>query len=290
MHMGICLAAGLPWLEKFGISKPRKVLYIDKEMGERRTRWRSERLARGLGLNQRDLPFVAMVMPPFMADVEGPERLLATFAEREWQPDVIIIEGLRRILVGDENSSQDVAAYWANLNPITEAGITLITTHHMVKGVGGRKASGFDLVRGSGDMLAGVDIGLSVFRDFGDAPTTVIQDKARDDEEHVPFAVNVNFGPGRTDPVTLHFAGEDPEVSPSRTQQAAALVLQYLEGQPEKGAKRGDIDASLEKQRIPRRTVTRAIELLAEGSSIISPRRGYWQIAPEIEDNISPAA
>jgi hypothetical protein len=30
MHMGICLAAGLPWLEKFGISKPRKVLYIDK--------------------------------------------------------------------------------------------------------------------------------------------------------------------------------------------------------------------------------------------------------------------
>jgi hypothetical protein len=281
---------GPPPRGRMNPSRDHRAHKSDKEMGERRTRWRSERLARGLGLNQDDLPFHAMVMPPFVADVEGPERLLATFADRNWQPDVIIIEGLRRILVGDENNSQDVAACWANLNPITEAGITLITSHHMVKRVGGRKNSGFDLIRGSGDLLAGVDVGLSVFRDFGGGPTTVIQDKARDDEEQAPFAVNVNFGPGRTDPVTLHFAGEDPDVSASKTQQAAALVLQYLEGQPQQRAKRGDIDAFLEKQGIPRRTVTRAIELLEEGGAIISPRRGYWQIAPEIEDDISPAA
>jgi RecA-family ATPase len=108
MHMGICLAAGLPWLDKFGISKPRKVLWLDKEMDLKRVMWRYERMIRGLGLEDQGLPFQVWAKPPFMGTYSDIKQLLALFEEQQWKPDVMIIDSFRRVLAGDENDSNAI--------------------------------------------------------------------------------------------------------------------------------------------------------------------------------------
>jgi archaellum biogenesis ATPase FlaH len=129
---------------------------MDKEMGERRVKWRYERLVRGLGLIPETLPFQAWIRPPFMADPEAPNKLLAVFEEVKFQPDVIIIDSFRRVLIGDENNSNDVNLFWDNISPLTEAGITLLLIHHTNR-------SG--QWRGSTDIKAGLDVFIEIDRD-----------------------------------------------------------------------------------------------------------------------------
>src|SRR5262245_38420959 len=56
LHLALHLAAGRPWLGKFGVPRPHSVLYIDEEMNERTLRRRIKRLGRGSDLEHEDLP------------------------------------------------------------------------------------------------------------------------------------------------------------------------------------------------------------------------------------------
>src|SRR5262245_20567167 len=60
LHLSLHLAAGKPWLGKFPIPQPKRVLYIDEEMNQRTLRRRIKRLALGAGLQEESLPFRAM--------------------------------------------------------------------------------------------------------------------------------------------------------------------------------------------------------------------------------------
>jgi RecA-family ATPase len=46
-------------------------------------------------------------------------------------PDVVIIETMRRVLKGSENSAEDVAPMWRVLDVLAKAGKTVILSHHM---------------------------------------------------------------------------------------------------------------------------------------------------------------
>jgi RecA-family ATPase len=125
LHLGLHLAAGSPWLGNVDIPGPRRVLYIDEEMNERTLRRRVGRLGIGAGFEDYRLTFQALSRVGVRFDGHGAEDLLRALDATEFDPEVVIVEALRRALDGNENEAKDVSAFWRNVEPIVAAGKTL---------------------------------------------------------------------------------------------------------------------------------------------------------------------
>src|SRR4030095_1063432 len=166
LALGLACASGQRWLGNFVIPKPQKVLYIDMEMPEATVRRRIKRLgmARGLDMSA-DLSFRVLSRPRFVRFDELWPQLLLNQAREKWSfdPEVIIVDSLRRVLVGSENNADEVAKFWSNAAVLTQAGKTLILTHHTRKsGIHGKgdaqeRASGSTYIVGGADVSGWID-------------------------------------------------------------------------------------------------------------------------------------
>src|SRR5262249_27549879 len=107
--------------------------------------------------------------PGFMMNAHDPEELLNRFEKIHWKPDVILIDGLRRVLDGEENSSDDISIFWNNVAELRVEGITTVFLHHTNK-------EGY--IRGSGDIMAGADKIFKLTNDSNDL-CTITPDKER---------------------------------------------------------------------------------------------------------------
>ncbi len=163
LSLALHLAAGRPWLGKFPVSEPKRVLYVDEEMSRRLFTRRLQRLAAGMGLKASDkLPIRLLSRHGLRADEQEIRDLLRELKEIEdFDPDVVIIDTFRRVFRGDEISAKDVAEFWRAWTPVVDAGKTLILSHHMRKaGLNGRGPIR-DRFSGSTDILAGTDSALA---------------------------------------------------------------------------------------------------------------------------------
>jgi RecA-family ATPase len=111
-HWALAWAADSPAVGPFTIPTPRRVLYIDEEIGERGMRRRIQRVAAGMGLNSSDLSLFLVPRPRIRFDGSGVKRLL-TYVEQAGlqRGDVIIYESFRRGLIGTENDQKDVTEF-----------------------------------------------------------------------------------------------------------------------------------------------------------------------------------
>ena len=212
------LAAGQSWLGHFPIAERRCALYIDEEMNERTLRRRIKRLGMGAGITDApDLVFLSRAGVYF--DAFGSGSLLAHLKRLDYVPQVVLVDALRRVLLGDENTAKDIAAFWRNLEPLSRQGITVIVMHHMNKPPPqGRRAARYR-ASGSTDILAGSDASFAVERlDGGQARITAI--KARDSEELPPFVVQLDDKGDRQGPVTLTLTEPTVDASPFTTPHA----------------------------------------------------------------------
>ena len=198
LHLALHLGSGQAWLG-FPVPEPRRVLYVDEEMNERTLRRRVKRLGEGAGVEVAPgLTFLSRAGVRF--DAYGAQTLLAHLGA--YRPQVVIVEALRRVLIGDENEARDMAQFWRNLEPISRQGITLVITHHMNKPPAQGKRAARYRASGSTDILAGSDASFAVERTGKDtAKLTGI--KSRDDVELPPFLVRLDDAGDRTGPVTL---------------------------------------------------------------------------------------
>lgn len=202
LHLAWHLATGAQWLGAFNVPDPRRVLFVDEEMNQRTLRRRVKRIADGLTtpVANAQLAFLSRVGVRF--DAYGAGMLLSYLHEQKFAPQVVIVEALRRVLVGDENEARDLAQFWRNLEPISRQGITVIITHHMNKPPQAGKRATRHRASGSTDILAGSDASFAVERVSGEvARMTGI--KARDDVELAPFLVRLDDHGDRTGPITL---------------------------------------------------------------------------------------
>jgi RecA-family ATPase len=115
LHLGLNLAAGHSWLGKFSISQPRRVLYVDEEMNERTLRRRVKRLGQRASLTNIPIPFQMLSRVGVGFDEKGADKLLKALAGAGFDPDVIIVDALRRVLLGNENQAEDVGQFWRNV-------------------------------------------------------------------------------------------------------------------------------------------------------------------------------
>jgi RecA-family ATPase len=101
--------------------------------------------------------------------------------------DVVIVESLRRVLVGNENQACDIAAFWRNATRIFK-GSTLLLSHHMNKPYEGVRSR--DRASGSTDIMAGCDAAFAVTR-TGTSSARIECVRSRVAEEAPPFNVKV---------------------------------------------------------------------------------------------------
>jgi RecA-family ATPase len=134
LHLAVHIAAGRKWLGQFDVPIAKKVLYIDEEMNVRTLRRRIKRIGDGAALGTKDLPLRLLSLHGVRFDEKGAQTLLDGLAESGFNPDVIIVETLRRVMEGSENDAEDVATFWRNLEPLRKAGKTIIISHHMICG------------------------------------------------------------------------------------------------------------------------------------------------------------
>jgi hypothetical protein len=119
-------------------------------------------LARGRGIQPNEDP----VLRAHLSISRTPLRLPNACDEREfaaelkrWKPDLVLVDNLTRVMVGDQNSIKDVAAFtrlWAQM--CTDIGAAIVFLHHTGKAgpvrAGQEARDPFELVRGSGDLVA----------------------------------------------------------------------------------------------------------------------------------------
>jgi putative DNA primase/helicase len=99
-----------------------------------------------------------------LLDSKEADDILKIVAELDFKPDIIIIDTLHRNMVGDENSSEDMAMYFKSIELLARRlNAAIITVHHSGHGDKGRS-------RGSSSIKAAMDAEFCVTKN-GEAIT-----------------------------------------------------------------------------------------------------------------------
>ena len=202
-HLALHLAAGKEWLG-WKIPTARRVLYVDEEMNLSTVKRRFRRLMAGMGESPADLPLQLLSRVGLHFSDQSAWTLLRCLDRWNFQPDIVVIESMRRVMLGDENHAADVARFWSNLGPLLERGWSVYVSHHMSKPNPERPQALRHRQSGSTDIIAGVDCALAVTRQGKSHAADVTQVKQREGEEAGTFTFLVeSSGDVRTGPITL---------------------------------------------------------------------------------------
>lgn len=278
IDLGLHIAAGDPWFQEFSIPQAKGVLYVDEEMNERLLRRRTKRLGLGAELDDEDLPFQVLSHGGIKLDEHGARRILAILEGNNFDPDVIIIETMRRVIVGSELNVEDVGKFWANVEPLRQAGKTVIVSHHMRKP---SQHGGNDTryrASGSTDILGGADTVFSIVTKR-EQPTEVKCEKSRNAEEPRPFKVTLRDASPES-PVEMRFEGYEEGRSISGGEQARAirLVMQRFAEAYEWKVRTDELKAHIVGQDIKERTYERAWKEVKESGKVEDLGGRRWQL------------
>jgi hypothetical protein len=197
------------------------------------------------------------------------------------RPKIIIVEALRRVLIGSENEAKDVAAFWRGIEPLVKDGKSLVVSHHMRKPKEDMpQEDARNRASGSTDLLAGPDVGWAIRRPKGAPYCTLECTKIRLAEEPKPFSVEFDFGVGPDAPVTAHVALERDPVD-SQGGRAVLLIEEYLGGAQSAGT--AEIISVCEGAGISRPTAFRALTALEEQRRAHKTAHGVWSPGPTPE-------
>jgi 5S rRNA maturation endonuclease (ribonuclease M5) len=279
LDLALALATGRSWLGTFSVPIPRRVLYVDEEMNRATLRRRIKRLVEGANISA-DHPELPRILSRtgVRFGKDGAARLLDTVHRDGFDPDVVIFESFRRVFAGrEENSAQDVARFWRNLEPLVQAGKTVIVSHHMNKPPSQGRRQARYRASGSTDLIAGADVALALTR--VDANSVSIERvKSRETAEGASFVARLEEPGGPDGPVVLRIAKTLAADEPPKRTMAADHVVAFLAEQPELSASSGAIVAALAAQRVPRRTVYRALDALEVQGRVQRLGKGQWAL------------
>ncbi|MBS0167344.1 MAG: AAA family ATPase [Nitrospira sp.] len=280
LDLALHIAAGRKWLDTFDIPQARSVLYIDEEMPEHELRRRVKRLGEGLELRDVSIPFRATSHLGVRFHEDQVERLLLELHTEGFDPDIILVETLRRVLNGNENDATDVGEFWHSVAPILVAKKTLIVAHHMKKPSLQKHEPNRHRASGSTDILAGADMAYAITRHQDHL--TISCEKNRVAPEIKPFSVQlvVDENDEEQGPIIMQYVGlpqlSDEELT--KLEQAKGAILAFLQDQQLFVATREDILADLKQHDIAERTGDRALGVLYKTGVVEKAERGLYRL------------
>ncbi len=175
-----CISSGDKFLNKFEVARG-TVLFIDKENHQKHIQKRLKQL----GFSD-DHNVIYLTDDIFVDKEEDFKKVLR--AVNKFKPKLVVFDSLVRIHQGDENTSKDIAKVMGKFRVITQKGASVLFIHHHRKESSKAKKSPNSL-RGSSDILAGLDSLLFVEKSSDEDLLTIEQAKARTQEIIEPFSV-----------------------------------------------------------------------------------------------------
>lgn len=260
----------------YAVPKARRVLYVNEEMSDRAIWRRIRRLGKGLDIKtDQPLPLavvtrIGLKLKPRHTSIA---RLLAHIKEAGLTPgDVVVIDSVRRVLVGSEKDDEAVREFWDAVDQhLVPLGLTVFFLHHMRKPRTKKNVATTHEASGSGDLMAGADGTIAVVRDEGDS-VTISQEKNRETEEAAPFAATFDFSEDEFGPIGVEYAmGAINETKDPAHQET---LYSHLKGHP------GDTQAAIrEATGIPKSTLSRLIKRSLKNGSIRGTSKKGFRLA-----------
>jgi hypothetical protein len=179
LHLAACVANGLPWLNYTTVKMP--VLFIDEESGQARIKDRLGKILRGMGCTGENIFIVSFAgfRLDNPADVIELENLI-----KRTGAGLVIPDALADMMVGDENTKQDVQPVFTALRRISDAtGAASVIVHHS-----GKNGD----YRGSSAIKGAVDLMLEV-ASKDDSPLVAFKTTKNRDGDQVKFAATASW-------------------------------------------------------------------------------------------------
>jgi len=163
LDMAVAVAAGIPCLRRFAVSRPGRVLLYPAEDALHIVRRRLEGICATAGVSLADLDVQVITAPSLRLDLEADRaRLEETLARLK--PRLLILDPFVRLHRIDENVSGDVAPLLAFLRELQRRhAIAVVLVHHAKKGAGAIRAG--QALRGSSEFHAPLDPYLHLQRE-----------------------------------------------------------------------------------------------------------------------------
>ena len=225
LDLAVAVAAGVPCLRRFSVSRAGRVLLFAAEDALHIVRRRLEGIASAAGVALADLDIQVITSPVLRLDLDADRRNLAETVAR-LQPRLLILDPFVRLHRIDENASGEVAPLLAFLRELQRRhGTAVLVVHHAKKGGGGVRAG--QALRGSSEFHAWGDSNLYLRRD-GDNLSLSVEHRAAPSPK--PLAIELAQ---RGDALALEVADRrDPVTPPTSSLDDRILAILAETDQP----------------------------------------------------------
>jgi RecA-family ATPase len=176
LDLAVAVAAGVPCLRRFAVSRPGRVLLYPAEDALHIVRRRLEGICAAVGTALAELDVQVITAPSLRLDLEADRaRLEQTVATLK--PRFLILDPFVRLHRIDENVSGDVAPLLAFLRELQRRhAVAIAVVHHARKGAGTLRAG--QALRGSSEFHAWGDSNLYLRRDTDDRIALTVEHRA----------------------------------------------------------------------------------------------------------------
>jgi hypothetical protein len=190
LELAYALATGMPFLGRFAVKQPRRILYVQEEDSLDRVKRRLKRLIKGdpTRLPPPDAYFRYSIRQGFKLDnLTWLETLRLEIIK--YDAEVIILDVFNRLHGSDENKQAEMTAILNNLTRMTnDYGCAFIIVHHNRKPQQGNEARGNQRIRGSGVLGGWGECSLYLQRSK-EKDTIIVTPESKDCPEMDDFTV-----------------------------------------------------------------------------------------------------
>jgi hypothetical protein len=176
LDLAVAIAAGIPCLRRFAVSRPGRVLLYPAEDALHIVRHRLEGICAAASVSLANLDVQVITAPSLRLDLEEDRARLDETVAR-LTPRLLILDPFVRLHRIDENVSGDVAPLLAFLRELQRRhAIAVAVVHHAKKGAAAIRAG--QALRGSSEFHAWGDSNLYLRRDSNDRIVLTVEHRA----------------------------------------------------------------------------------------------------------------
>jgi len=176
LDLAVAVAAGIPCLRHFAVSRPGRVLLYPAEDALHIVRRRLDGICAAAGISLSALDVQMINEPSLRLDLQADRAALDETVAR-LQPRLLVLDPFVRLHRIDENASGEVAPVLAFLRELQRRhAIAVVLVHHARKGAGTIRAG--QALRGSSEFHAWGDSNLYLRRDSDDRIVLTVEHRA----------------------------------------------------------------------------------------------------------------
>src|SRR3978361_1921856 len=176
LDLAVAVAAGIPCLRRFAVSRPGRVLLYPAEDALHIVRRRLDGICAAAGVALPELDVQVITAPRLRLDLEA-DRARLDEAVGRLKPRLLILDPFVRLHRIDENVSGEVAPLLAFLRELQRGhAVAVAVGHHARKGAGAIRAG--QALRGSSEFHAWGDSNLYLRRDSDDRIVLTVEHRA----------------------------------------------------------------------------------------------------------------